>query len=148
MMGTLFEYADALSQLRAEEKKRGIYDRSAWQPLAKWERIGRSKSYEMIRNQAAFHIDRNVVNKGIGRLLRRGVGSVRLLAGDDAKLRNSYGRFGHDALLAGLDARIQGRLIGTVRNLRRFIHVHDDLEPELLRILDALGLKPIMVRLR
>jgi hypothetical protein len=147
MMGTLWEYSDALSQLREAEKRRRIFDRSAWKKLDRCKRVGESTVHRVIRNEAAFHVDRNLVSKGVSKVLKATKGPFAILAGDDDKQRNSFGRLAHEALVSGLAARTRGRLLVVTRDLAKFLAVHDDLDPELHRILKELDLKPIHVKL-
>ena len=71
-VGTLRELAIAIQKLRSALRKRGLLDleSEAWVSLRKLEkRWEDDKFYRTMRNVAAFHIDEQVVDKGLDELI-------------------------------------------------------------------------------
>ena len=121
-IGTLRELAHALRALRSALKKRGLLDAGSapWVTLRELEeRWDRNKFYRDLRNGAAFHIDKKIINDGLTEMLK-GSGVVPLAEGDEGE-KNVSSRMsvGTLALHAGLwpslkDLKAYGEFICTV----------------------------------
>ena len=75
-IGTLRELALALKDLRSALKKRGLLDSGSapWVTLSDLEkRWDRDKLFRKMRNVAAFHIDKETINKGLTEILKDSV---------------------------------------------------------------------------
>ena len=103
-VGTLRELAHALRDLRSALKKRGLLDAGSapWVTLRELEkRWDRNKFYRDVRNHAAFHIDKKIIDDGLTEMLKDSV-VVPLAEGDGMKNNRSQMHVGTLALHAGL----------------------------------------------
>jgi hypothetical protein len=69
-----------------------------------------------------------------------------LIKGDTGKLRDSAFVLGQDASLRGLDLKLGS--LNVLGDPAQYLAVTDELEDEFFRVLEATGLKPIIVRSR
>ena len=103
-IGTLRELALALKDLRSALKKRGLLDSGSapWVTLREIEaRWDRNKFYRDLRNRAAFHIDKEIINAGLTNMLKDS-GVVPFAEGDGRKNIRSQISVGMLVLHAGL----------------------------------------------
>ena len=103
-IGTLRELAKALKDLRSALKKRGLLDSSSapWVTLRELEeRWDRDKFFRKMRDVAAFHIDKEIINAGLTNVLKDS-GVVPLAEGDGRKDNRSQMSVGTLVLHAGL----------------------------------------------
>ena len=108
-VGTLRELAIAIQKLRSALRKQGLLDPKSdpWVRLRKLEkRWEDDKFYRTMRNVAAFHIDEQLVDKGLDELImeRR----VLLASGQGRKYGNSRLTLGFLALHNGLGVDLDG----------------------------------------
>ena len=103
-VGTLRELAHALRDLRSALKKRGLLDSDSapWVTLRELEaRWDRDKFFRKMRNVAAFHIDKKIIDAGLTNMLKDS-GVVPLAEGDGKKNIRSQMPVGTLVLHAGL----------------------------------------------
>ena len=107
-IGTLRELAKALKDLRSALKKRGLLDsrhgfeRSVGHSLCELEaRWDRDEFFRKMRNVAAFHIDKKIIDAGLTNMLKDS-GVVPLAEGDGRKNIRSQMSVGTLVLHAGL----------------------------------------------
>ena len=103
-IGTLRELAKALKDLRSALKKRGLLDSGSapWVTLCELEaRWDRDEFFRKMRNVAAFHIDKKIINAGLTNMLKDS-GVVPLAEGDGRKNIRSQMSVGTLVLHAGL----------------------------------------------
>ena len=103
-VGTLRELATAIRDLRSALAKRGTLEADApcWIKLRDVERRWEDDPfYREMRNLVAFHVDPDVVEKGLSAL--EGKGEVTLCEGEGSKRDESSLVLGWDALFMGVD---------------------------------------------
>ena len=103
-VGTLRELALALKDLRSALKKRELLDSGSapWVTLRELEkRWEGDEFFRNMRNFAAFHIDKDIINDGLTKMLKDSV-DVTLAEGDGEKNVSSQMPVGTLALLTGL----------------------------------------------
>ena len=102
-VGTLRELGSALRDLRSALKKRGLLDSGSapWVTLRDLEKRWHSHLYVSMRNHAAFHIDKEIIDAGLTNMLKDSR-VVPLAEGDGRKNISSRMSVGTLALHAGL----------------------------------------------
>lgn len=102
-IGSMHELAIAIRNLRTALKKRDILDHAS----ASWTKLSEIQSrwiddpfFSDVRNGAAFHVDRDIVERGLGVLETHP--TAILGYGSGPKLQNFSARLGRDALMLGL----------------------------------------------
>jgi hypothetical protein len=104
VVGTLRELATAIRDLRSALAKRGILDPNSdpWVQLREVERRWEDDPfYREMRNIAAFHVDPDVVEKGLTALEAQG--TVVIIQGDGPKQDRTSLRLGPEALFMGCE---------------------------------------------
>jgi len=144
LAGSLKEYALQLGKLRGALVRRSLFDLEAWaRDLKRWEDWGRDPANSLVRNKLAFHIDPRIVEQGLDKLAHSG--PETLFAGDDRLLRNSWFKLAHEAQIEGLALNVEdaAQTIGAPAAL---MDVHSALQTEFLRVIEQLGLKPLICK--
>jgi hypothetical protein len=104
-VGTLRELALAIRDLRAALARRGSFDPNSapWKRLREIEkRWEDDEFFRNMRNLAAFHIDRNVIDKGLTVLVRDNPDTV-LCEGDGRTSVRTLLTLGEEALFNGFE---------------------------------------------
>ena len=102
-VGTLRELALTLKALRSALKKRGLLDSGSapWVTLSELEKRWKRNEFLRMRNVAAFHIDKKIINDGLTKMIKDSV-DVTLAEGDGEKNVSSQTPVGTLALHTGL----------------------------------------------
>ena len=108
-VGTLRELARAIQDLRSALARCGRLDPDSapWVTLRDLERRWNNDDYRRMRDQAAFHVDDDVIEKGLNELVEDG-GDVTLAEGDGRRHVDSRLTLGFLALQNGLDLDLDG----------------------------------------
>ena len=102
-VGTLHELARALKALQSALQKRGLLDSGSapWVTLRELEKRWKRNEFLRMRNVAAFHIDKKIIDGGLTKMLKDS-GVVTLAEGDGKKNVRSQMSVGMLALHTGL----------------------------------------------
>lgn len=143
--GSIKELGFALGAVRIELNKRRLFDARLWastvEPFVDWAE-GRLPS--QIRNAIAFHVDRNVIDRGLA--AHKGASAV-LLEGMGKKLQSSWCRLGSDCLWNGLEATPE-ELERALEEARELLIVDPPLKRLFLGTMVRLGLQPLRVTIK
>ena len=118
-IGTLHEFAKGIQQLQKALEKRRIldYESEPWCDLKKFEkRWNDNEFFRKMRNKVAFHVDKDVVNKGLNEMIEEPY--VTLVQGQGPRGVDCCLPFGFLTVLNGLDMNIEryGELVDVVMN--------------------------------
>ena len=102
-VGTLHELARALKALHDALHKRGLLDSGSatWVTLCELEKRWKKNEFSRMRNKAAFHIDKKIIDDGLTKMLKDSV-VVTLAEGEGKKNVSSQMPVGTLALQTGL----------------------------------------------
>lgn len=141
---TIKELQLCLEGLRASLNKAGLWDPASWvKNLGEIEKWGLDPANSLVRNEAAAHVDRENVRRGLD-AIQTDTPRVILSEGDGGKIRESYSRLAHDAVIAGLglsEEQIEKAVSGV-----KHLTADADLDEELWRVLESRNLLPIRSR--
>lgn len=146
--GTLKELGLDLGDLRAALVKAGRWDKASWgQTLQKWENWSNTPSVSALRNEAAFHLDRDRLTVGIGKASDQ---DVFIYKSDTLNNRDGWFENATEVLLAGLQTQISAKQIQIdlefiIKNMGDYLAFGHSLADEFIRVMKTVGVKPIIV---
>jgi|NGEPerStandDraft_6_1074524.scaffolds.fasta_scaffold05776_4 hypothetical protein len=144
LVGTLKELAENLCHLTAVLKERDLLDAASWKKgLGRWQTWGTSGPASTVRKKLSFHVDPELVRDGLRSIASTPEKRV-LIKGATGKLRDSAFILGQDASLRGLQLKLGS--LNVLGDPAQYLALTDALEDEFIRVLEASGLKPILVR--
>jgi hypothetical protein len=144
--GTLKEYGLALENLRTELVRGDLWDAEEWNAsLKRWEDWANDKDHSAVRNEMAFHIDADLIEKGLSSLATPS--SRVLFRGQGGKNQDAWSEIAADSVLEGLRQSL-GDLEATIESPSTLLDVHKDLQTLFVKVLERKGLRPIVLRVR
>jgi hypothetical protein len=128
--------------------KADLWDRDAWKgTLHKWEHWTKSHNVSSIRNQIAFHVNRDRLSYGLKKIPKK---DVFIYRSDSLKNQEGWFEVAMSALLKGTQSKVSAKqleidLNSVFNNLWEYLAVGEDLANEFIRVLNVVGVKPIIV---
>lgn len=149
IVGTLKEFGLDLGKLRNALVVANLWDRGAWKKtLHAWEDWTGSHGVSALRNQIAFHLDRERLSAGLEKAPNE---DVFIYRSDTLKNREGWFEIANMALLAGIQTRISAKrleeidLESVIGSVGEFLAIGHALADEFIRVLNVLGLGPIIM---
>jgi hypothetical protein len=148
MVGTLKELGLNLHKLRNALVVANLWDRTAWKKtLHKWEDWTSGKGVSALRNQVAFHVDRDRLSVGFPKIPNE---DAFIYRSDTLKNREGWFEVSSLALLVGIQTRIGADrleidLESVLGSFGEFLAIGHALGDEFIRVLKVLGLGPIIM---
>ena len=142
--GTLKELGLNLQGLNDALKKRGLFDEESWERgLKKWVHWSNDAASSHVRNTLAFHVDEGTLGVGVERVCAEAAGDFDVFSGEGVKVRDSWAWLAQCAFLRAIEIK-ESDLAKVIGAPRDFLMVDPELETEFTRVLNLLGLKPIV----
>ena len=148
MTGTMKEIGSDLEELRSALVKARLWNRESWkQKLQKWEHWAITHNISAIRNQIAFHVDRDRISSGI---LKSAQKNVFIYKSETLKNNDGWFESATEALLQGIQADVDSKnlqvdLEYVIKNVGEFLAVGHSLAGEFMRVLGAARVTTVKV---
>lgn len=142
--GIFRELTSSLENLNKMMIKRKVFDRETWvKGLGRWCKYGKKHHIINLRNKVIFHVDFDVVQKGLQKVASSNT-KFSILESEKGYVRKSKSNLAMEALLQGTDLSIDD-IEELVKEFSELVSLKNELDSEFLRVLKVLNLEPIQV---
>ena len=112
-------------------------------PVKRWVNWSNDEASSHVRNTLAFHVDDGILGAGVERMCAEATGDFDVFSGEGIKVRDSWAWLAQCAFLRAIEIK-ESDLASVIGAPRDFLMVDPELENEFVRVLDLLGLKPLV----